>query len=255
VSLSPAITEILFVIGAGESVVGVTQYCDYPPEARERVSVGGFSGATVSVEQIRALESDLVILSADMHARIVTLLDDLGIPSFAVEPRNFSEVYSVIALMGELCGAESGAEAAIMEMKEKIAGVEQGLRGLKRPEVFWVLSEEPLMTAGGGTFISEAISLAGGKNIFAELREQWPLVSPEQILVRRPDWVLMGSDMTVTTAASEAGPIFSSPLWQTFSAVREGRLALVYADLLNRYGPRRAVEVVLIAEILHGSEF
>ncbi|MCL2130692.1 MAG: ABC transporter substrate-binding protein, partial [Treponema sp.] len=104
VSLVPAATEILFAIGAGEQVVGVTQYCDYPEEAKSRTSVGGFSGASMSLEIIRDLAPDLVVLSADMHGRIILLLDELGIPSFAVEPGNFLEVYNVISTLGEICG-------------------------------------------------------------------------------------------------------------------------------------------------------
>ena len=154
VSLNPAVTEILFAIGAGELLVGVTEHCNYPDEARALASVGGFAGITVSVEQILALNPDLVILSADMHARIVMLLDNLGIPSFAVEPGNFYEVYKVISLLGELSGFEAGAEKVIADMKERIAAVRESLRGRPEPTVLWVLSEEPLMSAGGQTFIS-----------------------------------------------------------------------------------------------------
>ena len=246
VSLSPAVTEILFAIGAGDKVVGVTQYCDYPPEAKTKTSVGGFSGATMSMELIRVLEPDLVILSADMHGRIVSLLDELGISSFAVEPGNFSEVYGVIALLGEISGCSAGADKVIAEMKAKIAGVEERVRGQEKRGVFWILSEDPLMTAGRDTFISEAISLAGGRNIFDDVPEQWPLVSPEQVLLRKPEWILIGSDMAVS------GQIFSgSAVWKTIPAVREGRLAFVDGDLLYRYGPRLADAVALLAEIFY----
>ena len=245
VSLSPAVTEILFAIGAGEKVVGVTQYCDYPPEARTRTSVGGFSGATVSVEQIRVLKPDLVILSADMHARIVSLLDDLRISSFAVEPRNFPQVYSTIATLGKITGCEAGAERVIGEMKSRIAKVEERIRGRERPGVFWVLSEDPLMTAGVQTFVSEVISLAGGRNIFDDLQGQWPLVSPEQVLLRKPEWVLLGDDML------NAAALLKKPFWQTLPAVRESRAAILRADIFYRYGPRLAEGVEVIAGILH----
>jgi iron complex transport system substrate-binding protein len=260
VSLSPAVTEILFAIGAGDHVVGVTQYCDYPEEARKRTSVGGFSGATVSVEQIRVLDPDLVILSADMHARIVFLLDELNIPSFAVEPRNFSQVYETIILLGEITDHVAEAWDVVSQMKAKIAGVEEKIQandaqGRQRPGVFWILGEDPLMTAGAETFVSEAISLGGGRNVFGDLREQWPLVSPEQVLLRRPGWILfgvMGNDAAETTAGSGAGgPLFlRSAFWQTIPAVREGRVAFINGDLLYRYGPRLADAVVVIAEIL-----
>ena len=243
VSLTPAITEILFAIGAGEKVVGVTQYCDYPPEARTRTQVGGFSGATVSVEQVRSLKPDLVILSAEMHARIVSLLDDLGIPSYAAEPRNFSQVYATIELMGEITGCRDGAEKIITVMKGKIAMVEDYVRGRERPGVFWILNEDPLMTAGAETFVSEAIKLAGGRNIFEELREQWPMVSPEQVLLRKPDWVFFGNDVDPVVLLRER--------WQLIPAVRGGRVLVVDADMLYRYGPRLADAVVSLAKVLH----
>ena len=246
VSLVPAVTEILFAIGAGEKVVGVTEYCDYPAEAGERTSVGGFSGATVSVEQIRLLNPDMVLLSADMHERITALLDELRITSFAVEPKNFSQVYDVIALLGEMTGCTAGAGEVIAGMKSKIAGVEERIQGREKPGVFWMLSEDPLMSVGAETFVSEAISLGGGRNIFADVRERWPLVSREQVLLRKPDWILLGDDVGGAAAA-----LAVNPLWQTIPAIRESRVALIDADILYRYGPRLADGVEYIARILH----
>ena len=244
VSLNPATTEILFAIGAGEKVVGVTQYCDYPPETSTRTSVGGFSGATVSLEQVRSLEPDLVILSADMHSRIISLLDGLGIASFSVEPRNFSQVYDVIALLGEITGCVPGAEGVIAEMKSKIDGVEERIKGLKQPTVFWILGEDPLMTTGPDTFVSETIRLGGGRNIFDDVHEQWPLVSPEQVLVRKPEWIFR-------EAPAQRSSLFNNPLWQAVPAVREGHVEFINPDILYRYGPRLADAVVAVAEILH----
>ena len=165
VSLVPAVTEILFAIGAGDLVVGVTQYCDYPPEARSRTSVGGFAGATMSMEQIRVLRPDLVFISEDMHGRILSLLDELGIASFAVEPRNFSEVYDTILQIGEVTGFLSGAELLVTQMQEKIAFAVEQVQGKGRPAVFWLLAENPLMSAGRETFITEAIYLGDRKSV------------------------------------------------------------------------------------------
>ena len=248
VSLTPAVTEILFAIGAGDNVVGVTQYCDYPPAALEKTSVGGFSGATMSLEQIRVLNPDLVILSADMHARIVALLDELDIPSFAVEPRNFSQVYEAIGLIGEITGFPGGAEKVTAEMKGKIARIEELVQGRVRPQVFWLLAGEPLMSVGRETFVSEAISLAGGRNIFDDVREQWPLVSAEQVLMRRPDWIFQEND--------GAGALGGTALqfWQTLPALREDRRAYINPDTIYRYGPRLAEGVEYIARILHDIE-
>ncbi|GHV66429.1 ABC transporter substrate-binding protein [Spirochaetia bacterium] len=247
VSLTPAVTEILFAIGAGGQTVGITEYCNYPPEAQSLKRVGGFSGAQVSVEQIAALKADLVILSAEMHRRIIGLLDELAIPSFAVEPRNLSEVYETIAIIGELTGHVDGAATVIGEMQTKIASAEEQVRGKDKPGVFWVLQDEPLLTAGGGTFINEIITLGGGRNIFGELEEQWPLIAPEQVFLRRPDWILSGND----APPPDRTALSRRPGWAEIPAIKNNRVRQVDADIFYRYGPRFADAVLVIAEMLH----
>jgi iron complex transport system substrate-binding protein len=249
VSLNPAVTEILFAIGAESQIAGVTEYCDYPPAAALVPKVGGFSGATVSVERLAALRPDLVILSGDMHGRIITLLDGLSIRNFAVEPRNFNEVYQTIETLGILTGNGEKAREVIAVMKAKISRAQERQRGGERPGVFWELTGEPLMTAGGNTFISEAISLGGGRNIFEDLSESWPMVSTEEVLLRKPAWIITGDDHGKMV---EPGALARRPGWQGIPAVREGRIATVDADTLYRYGPRLADAVLAIAEILRG---
>jgi iron complex transport system substrate-binding protein len=249
VSLSPSVTEILFAVGAGDAVAGVTQYCNYPAETASKIRVGGFSGATVSIETIAAIKPDLVILSADMHGRVISLLDRIGIVSFAVEPRTFEEVYGLIAGIGRLTGKSAGAEAVLAEMREKLRRAGELHRGRKAPRVFWELSAEPLITAGGSSFINEAIRLAGGENIFGDLREHWPAVGAEAVLRRRPEWII----------SAEAGDTRSflrslarRPGWGALPAVREGRVAAIDPDIVSRYGLRLADAVLILAGILHG---
>ena len=172
------------------------------------------------------------------------LLDALSIPSFAVEPGNISEVYDTIAILGELCGCVDGASQVIAEMRKKISGVEERVQGREIPLVFWLLGEDPLMTAGPETFVSKIITLGGGKNIFDDVQERWPLVSPEQILLRKPEWILFGDDMGEVTLSGKA-------FWQLIPAVTEGRVVSVNGDILYRYGPRLADAVELVAKILH----
>ena len=101
------------------------------------------------------------------------------------------------------------------------------------------------MTAGANTFVSEAIELGGGKNIFADVNEEWPLISPEQVLLRKPEWMLLGNDML------DAAAFLKKPFWQNIPAVREGRAVIINADIFYRYGPRLADGVELLAKILH----
>ena len=247
ISLSPGITEILFAIGAEAQVVGVTEYCNYPPETANRTKVGGFSGITVNVEQIVVLKPDLVIVSGEMHERIIALLDELGIKSFAVEPSTFAQVYTTIETIGRFTGHESGAASVVAAMRAKITRAQAQRGNRERPGVFWELTDDPLMSTGGGTFINEAISLAGGRNIFEDLSERWPIVSAEQVLLRRPAWILAGDDHGVVI---DPQALARRPGWSTLPAVRDKHVALVNADMLYRYGPRLADAVLAISNIL-----
>ncbi|MHB9293648.1 cobalamin transport system substrate-binding protein [Hollandina sp. SP2] len=249
VSLSPGVTEILFAIGAGDHVLGVTEYCNYPPEAASRTKVGGFSGITVNIETIARLKPDMVIISAFMHGRLITLLERLSIPFFAVEPKNFKEVYQTIETLGILTGNVLGAQEVLGRMQEKIRQAEERRGNRESPRVFWELSDEPLISAGGKTFISEAIRLGGGKNIFEDINEEWPMVSTEQVVRRKPDWIIAGDDHGKII---EPRALASRPGWGMIPAVQQNHIALVNADMLYRYGPRLADAVVSIADILYG---
>jgi iron complex transport system substrate-binding protein len=246
VSLSPGVTEILYALGAGKELVGITDYCNYPPETSEKTRVGGFSGATVSVETIAALRPDLVIVSGEMHGRIIEILDGLGIRSLAVEPESFSEVYETIRLLGGITGHEENAQALIDGMGEKIEQARSRRRDREVLPVFWELWDNPLLTAGGPTLINEAIDLAGGANIFAGLSQRWPEVSYEEVLRRRPQWILSASDHRL-----DANLLSERPSWSRIPAVEAGHIASIDADLINRYGPRLADAVLLIAETLY----
>jgi iron complex transport system substrate-binding protein len=246
VSLSPSVTEILFAVGAGQTVVGVTEFCNYPPEAARRTVVGGFSGPTISVDRIAALKPDLVFLSADMHGRIVELLEDLRINTFALEPRNFEDIYIAVEQIARITGTEEGAARVNAEMREKIRAAGERWRGRERPGVFWEIGDEPLMTTGASTFISEAINLGGGRNIFGDVSELWPMVSAEQVLLRQPEWILAGDDHVL-----DAAVLARRPGWSSLPALRKGQIGTIAADTINRYGPRLADAVLCIAELLH----
>ena len=252
VSLTPSATEILFAVGAGDSVVGVTSYCNFPAETASKTKVGGFSGKTVSAESIVALKPDLVVISGGMHVKILGLLEAVGIRCYAVEPLGIEDVCRDILAIGELAGQDARAAAVVADMKGRIGKVAEAVRNSPRPSVFWELWDDPLMTAGGATFISEAIAEAGGVNIFAELKEEWPMVSLEQLLTRKPDWIMSGNDHGDRLKLAS---VRSRPLWASMPAVAAGRIATVEADAINRGGPRLADAVEAIARILHPDSF
>jgi len=250
VSLNPSITEILFALNAGDSVIGVTEFCTWPPEAQNLPRVGGFSGATVNIEAIAEMRPDLVLVSSEMHFRVVSLLERLGVKTAAFEPHTFSEVYETIREIGALTGHGSEAEAVVSGMQAKIDEVSRDTFRVTekdmRPGVFWELWSAPLQTCGKDSLINEVITLAGGRSIFDDLPGQWPQVSPEEVVLRQPDWIMAASDLPLTLDA-----LRSRPLWNTIPAVRHGRLALLPADPIQRWGPRLADAVLDTALILN----
>lgn len=252
VSLTPAATEILFAVGGADAVVGVTEFCNYPAAASSKAKVGGFSGKTVSIETIVSLKPDLVVVSLGMHQKVASLLDGVGVAYFMTEPRNIREAREDIVKIGTLVGRRKEAEAVAADMVSRVDAVARAVRGLPAPVVFWELWDDPLMSAGGGTFVGEAIELAGGKNAFSDAAEQWPMVSVEQLIVRKPEWILSGDDHG-DRLSLEA--VSKRPGWSVLPAVRAGRIATVEADCVNRGGPRLADAVEQIARILHPQAF
>ncbi len=249
VSLTPAITEMLFAVGAGDLAVGVTEFCNYPEETKDVEKVGGFSGATISIEKIASLKPDLVLVSADMHYRIIDLLDRAGIASFAFEPKNMDDIFSTIRTIGLLTNREKGASGTIAAMEKALARAGELSAGKKRVTIFWEIWDNPLMTTGTGTFISEAISLAGGKNIFDDLKTNWPEVSVEQVILRNPEWIMTDNNHG---AHINQAVLAKRPGWARIDAVRNNRIGSINSDMIMRAGPRLADAILVMAELIHG---
>jgi iron complex transport system substrate-binding protein len=255
VSLAPSNTEILFAIGAGAQVVGVTTLCNFPPEAQTRAIVGGLLARTISVEAIVALRPDLVFAAGALHRTVVEALERVGIPVVALAPRRFEEVYANVAMAGRLTGHASEAARVATTMRARAAAVAATTRDLepdRRPTVFYEVWHEPLMTAGPGTFIGQMIALAGGRNIFADVREDYPQISAETV-IRRDPAVILGPDHHAQHLTAQK--IRARPGWAGIKAVRAGRIYLVNGDIVSRPGPRLVEALEIIARRLHPDLF
>jgi iron complex transport system substrate-binding protein len=255
VSLSPSTTETLFAVGAGDQVVGVTKFCNYPPEAQTRQKVGGFSANTISIETIIALKPDLVFSASEIHRPVIEALEQAGIPVFSSNPKDFESVYAAIAAVGRLTGHSAKAAGVVADMKARVTAVTNKTKTLpqdQRPTVFYEVWDEPLMTAGPTTFIGTLIELAGGVNIFADVSEEYPQVSSEEV-VRRDPAVILGPDSHGEKLTLEQ--IQTRPGWGGIQAVREGRIYLVNGDIVSRSGPRLVDALEDIARALHPDLF
>jgi iron complex transport system substrate-binding protein len=251
VSLAPSITEILYAIGAGPQVVGDTKYCNYPPEADALPKIGGFTANTISVESIVALKPDLVIGGSLAQAPVAEALTKLNIPTLIFDPKTFEEVYSNIEKVGFVTGNANSAKDVVTKMRDRVAAVQQRVAGIpadKRPAVFYEVFDEPLMTAGPGTFIGQMLNLVGATNIFADTSEDYPQVSAEAIVTRDPTIIVgpssHGDKLTTALVAARPG-------WDKIRAVRDGKVYLIEGDMVSRPGPRLADALEALAAALY----
>lgn len=232
VSLAPSVTELLFALGVGDKVVGVTRWCNYPAAARKLPKVGDVS---LSEEQIVVLRPDLIVGDGALERPFLDRLAKLGWPVLAVRPQRVAEVARALSLLGRATGVPEAGEKAARQYRERLAKLSaEGARLARRPggpvRTFVWLDPDGLYTAGPGTFLDELITLAGGRNIAGEARTPWPLLSEETLLLADPEVIV------VTPFSPEA--VRKKPRWQGITAVRAGKVYQVDPDLLSRPGPR-----------------
>ncbi|HKW85824.1 MAG TPA: ABC transporter substrate-binding protein, partial [Nitrospiraceae bacterium] len=184
VSLAPSVTEILFAIGVGEWIVGVTQFCDYPPEARLKPKVGY---THPNLESIMTLQPDLVLAPREfLRADILGKLEKLKIPTFILEAKTIEDVLSHIQTLGRMLGRSASADGLAAQMRQRIMEVKTRTATLPRPRLLYVLNSEPLITVGPGSFIDQLIELAGGTNVAARARTPYPRLNMEEVLKEDP---------------------------------------------------------------------
>jgi ABC-type Fe3+-hydroxamate transport system substrate-binding protein len=227
-SLIPATTELLFAIGAGDRLVGRTEWCDYPPQARRVDNLG--DGINPNLEAILARRPDLVILyNTAQHAAAARRLRDLGVPTLRLATDALSDVDRLAGLFGRLTGHERQADSVGAVFDTALASASMPAAG-RRPKVLLLVWEQPPMTIGRGSFLNDLVERAGGQNLFADVPATSGNVSIEAVAVRDPDLIL-------TTSAGPAA-FARRPEWQVVRAVREQRFLHVSGSEFNRPSPR-----------------
>jgi iron complex transport system substrate-binding protein len=229
VSLIPATTELLFAIGAGAVVVGRTQWCDYPSEALRVTDLG--PGINPNLEAVLSVRPDLVVLyNSAQHAAAAARLRELGIPAVRINTDALADVGRVGRLLGRLTGHEAGADSMSAAFDTALAAATSAARRERRPRVLILVWEQPPMTLGRGSFLSELVERAGGENVFGDIASSSAPVSIEAVSARDPDLIL--------TAASGPASIADRPEWQVVRAVRERRFLRISGTEYDRPGPR-----------------
>lgn len=246
VSLVPPFTEILFALGAGESVVGRSRYGDHPPEARDVPSVG--EGMRPSLELVRAREPDVVLLFAGAANRSsVERLDELGTPALALRHDGLEDLYRNVRRLGRLTGREAEAGALVRRIRCRLDAVSEVTSGSDPVRVYYEVWSDPPVTVGAGSYLDTLLTVAGGRNVFGDLDAPSPRVSLEAVAERRPEAVVMSA------RAGEGGrtPPSERPGWGELEAVAEGRVHRVDGDLVHRLGPRLGEAAAALAARLH----
>ncbi|HEU5039616.1 MAG TPA: helical backbone metal receptor [Gemmatimonadales bacterium] len=228
VSLIPATTELLFAIGAGGQVVGRTNWCDYPAAAAAVPNLG--DGISPNLEAIVAASPDLVILyNSSQNARVAGRLRELGVPVIRLTTDRLGDVGRVAAILGRLTGHAREADSLAAALDTALAAATVP-RAAEPPDVLLLVWEQPPMTIGRGSFLSELVERAGGRNLFADVASSAGAVSIEAIAVRDPDLIL--------TTADGPSAFLDRPEWQAVPAIRGRRFIKVTGSEFSRPGPR-----------------
>jgi ABC-type Fe3+-hydroxamate transport system substrate-binding protein len=236
VSLNPTTTELLFALGAGPRLVGRSDACDYPPRAAEIPSLGG--GFPPSVEAVVGVRPDLVVLyESSGNAAAAARLQDLGIRVLRLRTDRLSDVADAARVLGNAVGLPPAAGDSIARLLEsELASERAGGDGFPRRIPALLLAwDQPVIVLGAGSFASELLELAGGRNVFADVSAPSIPASLEAIAARRPEVVLL--------AGSEMPGLERRPEWRALSAVRAGRVLRLTESSSNRPSPRAPAAV------------
>lgn len=254
VSLSPANTEILFALGLGDRIVGVTEYCTYPEAALSKDKIGGFS--TINTEKIAVLNPDLLVAADGNSEETIAHLRELGYTIITVNADTIDTTLADIRLIGKAAGVESAAEELVSSMKDDLAEIAEKTKGAEKPTILHCMWTDPLWVSGSGTFQDEMISAAGGVNA-AAAEGGWVALTMEKFLTMNPDIIVVdsGDGMGVGTDDALKNFFLKDSRMQSLSAVQNERVYVVNADIIDRGGPRIVEGVEALAEIAHPDIF
>lgn len=245
VSVAPSNTEILIELGVVDRIVGRTDFCTYP-EVEHVESVGSIT--PLNIEAVVSLEPDLVAAQSMTGEENVNKLAGFGIPVVSLHSTTLADARHSIEVLAEAVGAEARAAELLADIAEKetfIAAAAEEIAAKGLSVLFVIHDDDPLWTAGPGSFIHEAIELAGAENVAGDAPSAWVQLDTETIVDRNPDVVLLGSD---------PNSFYDGSRWQTLAAVEKGQVYQIDTDAFNRPTPRLWDSILHMAELLAASE-
>ncbi|MCW4009175.1 MAG: cobalamin-binding protein [Candidatus Bathyarchaeota archaeon] len=276
VSLSPSNTEILFAAGAGEKVVGVTDYCNYPLIIKDKrkeekiTAVGGYWDP--SIDAVASLKPDLVLVTTvkctkkenncrekctrrcELTTEVAKQLGNMGLTVLTLSPHSLNDVLDDVLSVGRICGTDSEAVALVKSLRERIARVVTESKKLRhKPLVYFENWNDPYMSVSSGTWIGNLVDLAGGTNIFGDAASEWPIITPETIIQRNPDIVVFPVIPGTPRFWGSFEEVKKRRGWETITAVKNSCLFEVDRDLISRPGPRLVDALEFLACVIKSS--
>jgi iron complex transport system substrate-binding protein len=246
ISLAPANTEILYALNLGDKIVGVTSYCNYPPQCKQKEKVGDFSNP--NIEKIAALKPDLILATGLEQNPAVERLKKLGFKVYVIDPQNFNELFDGITRVGELTGTGTYAFILNQSIKARIAKLMQMItdRIDKPPKIFIEISVQPLMTASRNTFLDEMLNMLRAINVAGNLSRPYSQISEEFVIRQDPDYIIL-------TGAQTGNYFLANKAWGETKAVQQKHLIDdINPDLMLRPGPRLIDGLEQLAEKIYG---
>jgi iron complex transport system substrate-binding protein len=253
ISLAPSNTEILFALGLGDKVVGVTEFCDYPPEVKEVEKV---SGVEPNLEKIVELQPDLVVyIGGAAQLEKAQAMEELGLKVLILAPSDIEGIFADIELVGKATGTEDKARELVAQLRRRVEEVTTKVAGAEdKPLVFYeVDATDPSRpyTAGPGSFIDALITMAGGVNLGGSAEMEWAQFSAEEIIAQDPQIIILG-DANYGVAPDS---VRARPGWEAITAVKNGAIYPIDDILVSRPGPRIVEGLEELARIIHPEIF
>src|SRR5271157_4031905 len=246
VSLAPNITEIVYALGLGDELVGDTDYCDFPPQAKNKPHVGTM--VNPSLERIVALKPDLALGTPEANRReTADQLERLGIPLYGVTASTLAGTLASMEDLGQILGHVAEARSLVAKLQVRIDSVEKRIAGQPKPKVLFVVWYRPLITVGPNSFVADVIRAAGGVPIGENLKGEWPRLTLEELLPRNPDVILLPKTESFSPTEDEFRRL---PGWKELGAVKEGHMYFV-SETIMRPGPRLVDALEELAGVLH----
>jgi iron complex transport system substrate-binding protein len=245
-SLAPNITETVYALGLDDELVGDTDNCDFPPQAKNKPHVGTM--VNPSLERIVALKPDLVLGTPEANRRdTADQLERLGIPVYGVTAKTLAGNLVSIADLGQILGRAAASKRLVEELQARMDRVKRQVAGQAQPRVLFVVWYRPLITVGTKSFIADVIRAAGGVPIGEDLKSEWPRLTLEELLPENPGVILLPKTESFSPSVEE---FRSLPGWKELRAVKEGHMYFI-SETIMRPGPRLVDALEELAGILH----